>query len=74
MSRRKSRFRNRPSGSASGSGSARAERAAREVAAPVAPVNLAEQYRYVIGDLQRVGIIAVSLIAVMILLRLFVIK
>ena len=74
MSRRKSRFRNRPSGSAGGSGMARTERAIREPAAPVAPVNLADQYRYVIGDLERVGIIATALIAAMILLRIFVIK
>jgi hypothetical protein len=70
MSRRKSRFRNRPSGASS---TPRAERAPREVAAPVTPINLAEQYRYVIGDLQRVGIIAAGLIALMIVLRIFVI-
>jgi hypothetical protein len=71
MSRRKSRFRSRPSSSPS---APRAERAPREPAAPVAPVDLANQYRYVIGDLQRVGIIAALLIGAMILLRIFVIK
>jgi hypothetical protein len=71
MSRRKSRFRSSSSGS---SASPRAERAPRAPAAPVTPVDLASQYRYVIGDLQRVGIISVLLIVTMILLRIFVIK
>ena len=71
MSRRTSRFRNRTERP---SELARAERAARQPAAPVAPVDLANQYRYVIGDLQRVGIIAFVLVATMILLRIFVIK
>lgn len=71
MSRRKSRFRNRTERP---SDSARTERAPRQPAAPVTPVDLANQYRYVIGDLQRVGIIAFALVGVMILLRIFVIK
>jgi len=77
MSRRKSRFRNRPSGSSSESGGSiapRAERAVRAQAAPVAPVNLGEQYHYVISDLERVGITAGALIVLMIVLRIFVIK
>jgi hypothetical protein len=77
MSRRKSRFRNRPSGSSSGpsaSSAPRAARAVREPAAPVTPEVLGEQYHYAIGDLERVGITAGALIAVMILLRIFVIK
>ncbi len=71
MSRRKSRFRNRTERS---SDLARTDRTPRQPASPVSPVDLANQYRYVIGDLERVGIIAVVLIGVMILLRIFVIK
>ena len=71
MSRRKSRFRSQSSTSSS---TPRAERTLREPAAPVTQAELADQYRYVSGDLQRVGIISVLLVVTMVLLRLFVIK
>lgn len=71
MSKRSSRFRNRPARFSSG---ARVERAPRVAAPAEKPVELAQQYAYVIGDLTRVGIIAVVLVGIMILLRIFVIK
>ena len=74
MSRRKSRFRTQSSTSSSTPRAERAERTPREPAAPVTQAELADQYRYVSGDLQRVGIISVLLVVTMVLLRLFVIK
>jgi hypothetical protein len=44
------------------------------VSAPAAPVaqttNLQEEYRYVIADLKRIGVIAVAMLAVLIVLAL----
>jgi hypothetical protein len=71
MSKRSSRFRNRPSRTAAG---ARPERIQREAAVQTSDADLAKQYHYVIEDLTRVGIIALLLIGTMIALHIFVIK
>lgn len=41
-------------------------------AAPQGPVDLAEEYHYVIEDLQRIGIIAAVLIAGLVVLSFFI--
>lgn len=50
--------------------SSRKSAAARAQAAeaPKAPVSLKEEYQYVVTDLQRIGVIAVILIAVLVAL------
>lgn len=72
MSRRSSRSRRSSSRSRSSSSRPRStSSAAATTAAPSEPVDLAVEYRYVIEDLQRIGIIAAGLIAGLVVLSFF---
>jgi len=49
-----------------------ASAAGRAVSAPRAPVSLGAEYRYVVGDLRRLGILAAGVFTVLIVLGLFI--